>query len=238
MTTILTAGDKNLNVVHFCWPIVDWCNYSCSYCCAADKMVDKFDKNTSPSKHKLVLAQLKKMKSPFTMEIVGGEPTLHPHLVEIVKELDKMEYCKVIEIITNLSKPLKYFERFNVPDLVKTNIIASYHPEYHNEKFMKKVIAMSNWTNLEVSVDISIPDDITQWDMVDRVIEELLTNKIECCFNFLYATRTWTPNYPDAVYKRFLEPFKDQTEIEYKFGDGTTRMVREEEIFKDMSVLL
>lgn len=230
MPTIIKAGNKNHRSLHFSWFFVNWCNYNCSYCYAHDQMVERFDKETSPSKHRVVLQRLGMMNIPFTIELVGGEPTLHPHIVEVVSLLSGMEHCKNIELVTNLSRPLLFFEKFNKPN-DKLSIVASYHPEYHNEEFIAKAKVMSEW-GIDFSVDVSIPDDPSLWNQVEQVIEELEGDGVECCFTFLYANSHWTPNYPDGVYDRFLARFKDQVDVEYEFDDGTVRRIREEEILE------
>ena len=60
---------------------------------------------------KLVVKSLasKQIKDRFVVEMLGGEPTLHPDLYDIIDALHEIEQCKRVELITNLAKPVKYF---------------------------------------------------------------------------------------------------------------------------------
>ena len=78
---------------------------------------------------------------PFDIEVEGGEPTLHPDILTILQTLNKIDKCQKIQLITNIVKPLSFFEQLDKPEYNKLEIAPSYHPEYHKkDKYVKKLI--------------------------------------------------------------------------------------------------
>ena len=130
---VVQAGDPNNKVIQFEWFLTNWCNFKCSYCSEATNMVESFSKSTSAGKYKLVLVRLKKLEHPFTVELIGGEPTLHPNISNILKELGSIDNCKRIQIATNLSRSVSFYKQIAHP---KVSLIASYHPEHHAVDFI------------------------------------------------------------------------------------------------------
>lgn len=98
------------------------CNQSCSYCFF----------HCSPKNHEFVSDEVldtlaKKMveyKKPVDLTLLGGEPTLHPKLKEIIDRFSHVPNISNIEIHTNGRKSLK--------SIIKKGVIVvfSIHPEY------------------------------------------------------------------------------------------------------------
>ena len=139
---VVNAGIKGYDHLHFGWFMVDWCNYNCSYCSTAELMRETYSKIDSNGKHKLVIERLKRMEGAFNIDLYGGEPTLHPDFDEILSALVKIDNCKAVEIKTNLSRSLAFYQRIQPHDKVKVS--ASYHPEYHSQAFIDKCIALAS----------------------------------------------------------------------------------------------
>lgn len=70
--------------------VIRRCNLSCAYC-------NEFDEDSDPLDIKLLKARAKKLKElgTFVINLTGGEPTLNPHLPELIR------YCR---------KDLKFFK--------------------------------------------------------------------------------------------------------------------------------
>lgn len=98
------------------------CNQSCSYC---------FN-HCSPKNHEFISDEVldtlaKKIveyKKPVGLTLLGGEPTLHPKLKEMVDKFSPIPNISNIEIHTNGRKSLK--------SIIKKGVIVvfSIHPEY------------------------------------------------------------------------------------------------------------
>lgn len=87
---------------------------------------------------KMVLKKLNNIQEPVEMTLLGGEPTLHPDFHELIAELHQMEQVKKIDIITNF-RPTVEFWRPLIPFRDKLEIVMSFHVEYAQRTFFKKI---------------------------------------------------------------------------------------------------
>jgi MoaA/NifB/PqqE/SkfB family radical SAM enzyme len=71
------------------------CNLSCTYCF-------EFDKSSTPVPYDVLEQRIRKLKELRTWVVclIGGEPTLHPDLVKVVRRLREMRFPRR-QIITN-----------------------------------------------------------------------------------------------------------------------------------------
>ena len=218
MNTVITAGYPDYNTIHFEWFLVDWCNFKCSYCSSAEVMAEKYSKRTSPGKYKLVLLQLSKLDTDFEMDLFGGEPTLHPEFENIVSALDSMPNCKLIEVKTNLSKPLYFFE--SVCKYNKIKLSASYHAEYYDKKFLDKCIALKDY-NFYVHINLS--DKPEHWPQILDMIEQFNINGVKYDLNPLWSTPSNVITYTEEFYNTFeplLSKVADKTTYRFQTVDG------------------
>ena len=88
MNNVLNAGFKNRNLLTFSWDIIKVCQYRCDYCYAFDILEKKMDKRLI-NLYKLILLKLKKVKYDFNVELLGGEPTMHPKIEDILRTLQR-----------------------------------------------------------------------------------------------------------------------------------------------------
>jgi len=234
MKNIVSCGDKEYQLITFDWEFVDSCNYACSYCAAADWMKPKFTKSSSPAKHKIVLARLSQVRTPFALELQGGEPTLHPHLFDVVSEAIQMEFCKTVDITTNLSRPLSFYKRFDVPLYKGLELTASYHPEYATDAYVEKCVAISQFQFPKFSINFNVPDKKEHWDRALEVIEIFREHNIKHTLNLIFATDFYTPEYTKEGLALF-EPYIQETaldEVPFHFSDGSTELLTEPEILR------
>lgn len=236
---VIRAGNPNYDMFLFTWVLTNWCNYSCTYCCEQGMMVDKWAKQDSISNYKLTLSKLKRFDKPFHVELYGGEPTLHPNLLEILHTLKSIDNCKIVQIITNLSRPLAYFEQMNVPELHDVGIMASFHSEYYDTDFITKAKAINAMEHLHFRVTVNLSDDPAHWPLILDLIKQLDENNIEYGLHFLYDTATWKSNYTEEFYKLFQPLQKNlfqgkQVQIHsYEFEDGTVQHLTDLEVFEN-----
>lgn len=215
---ISNAGIKGYNRLHFEWFLVNWCNFKCSYCNAADRMVEKYSKETSPSKFQLVLARLARVDMDFEIDLFGGEPTLHPNFIEIITTLANMPQCKLIEIKTNLSKPLHFLEQTLVNE--KVRLAASYHAQYYNEEFLKKCIALRD-NNFYCHINLS--DNPKDWPQIIEMIDKFDENGVKYDLNILLSTPAYTVKYSDEFYSLFenrIASIADKATYRLQYADG------------------
>ena len=140
-----------------CWTLHDFCNYRCSYCPPG---LNGGNRRHIKFEHvKKLYTNLKSKLSSDTKIIIafsGGEPTLHPEFIEIVKYL-RENGCEVT-MTSNSGRGLEWWKEIE-PYL--THMVFSYHPEFTKfDKFYEKVEYLSQhcWINVDIMMD---PD---HWD--------------------------------------------------------------------------
>ena len=228
---ILNSGNRLHRIIHFEWYLVDFCNYKCSYCNAINKNVDQFSKQTSPSKYKLVLQRLKMLNTPFEVDLYGGEPTLHPEILSILDELSKMDNCKLVEIKTNLSKPLYFLKKLLIHDKIK--LAASYHAEYYNQEFLKKCIALKDY-NFYCHVNLS--DKKEHWPTILNLLNQLDEEKVRYDLNVLLSTPEYDVQYDEEFSNTFNQKLKnisDKTKYRFEFINGEIRDITSYEAYSN-----
>jgi organic radical activating enzyme len=200
---IINTGYKDYDHLHFSWFLVDWCNYACTYCSVAERMRETYSKEESHSQYKLVLERLSRIDSMFDMDIYGGEPTLHPNINEILENLVNNPFCRNIEIKTNLSRSVIFYNSlFEHP---KISISASYHFDHHNQQFIDKCIELKEHN---FSCHISMPDQLKHWQQVLDMIQVFEEHGVKYDANLLFSTPSYTVNYTDEFYKKFSHALK------------------------------
>ena len=210
---VTAAGTKGYDVIAFSWDIIDICQYKCSYCAAVDFNKHLFDKNDRVAyKNVLKRLNMNNFKYPFQIELIGGEPTLHPELPAILEGLSSIDHCIRVELITNLAKPEPFFAQFNDPKYSKVVVSPSYHPEYYTQKFLDKCLAINNYKHIRVIPIVNLSDEEKNWKDTVELLKKFDEHKIRFGLNFLIEipgeNRTesfFKPNYTPEFYEYFKE---------------------------------
>lgn len=208
---VCEAGDPNYNTLTFSWDLVDVCQYNCSYCASMNFNLNTF--KHSPNlrnswKNVIKLLSLNSIKNNFFVELLGGEPTLHPDIYEIVEELCKIDRCIQVELITNLAKPISFYQKFNKEEFNKVCITPSFHPEYYKHIFVEKIIQLSKLEYINIFPNINLSDDKSKWELTRNVIFELQQNGVNVGVNILQDVNNgpvgnWSNTYTDEFYEYF-----------------------------------
>ena len=227
--SVISAGNREYDILFFSWLLTNWCNYKCSYCYSEGSLVEKFSKmDYRDSKHKLVLTRLRALAADFKVDFGGGETTIHPYLDNILYELINMERCKSVLINTNLSRSLRYFQK--LPKHDKVILSASYHAEHHNEQFIEKCIALKD-NNFYCHINLS--DRPEHWQNTLDLINTVKHHGVNYGFNVLYSTPFRTINYTPEFYDTFRDlDGASQMTYQYTFSDGTTEDLSSMEIYE------
>lgn len=123
---------EKLNVINILVMFIDKCNFSCVYC-YNDKPRSNMQINTAQLIDFIKTVQ-KQTTKHIIVQLIGGEPTLHPNILEFCK------YCKFanvdVQIFTNFSLSNQLYL-----DLLDLNVelIASWHYQYDIDAFLKNV---------------------------------------------------------------------------------------------------
>ena len=215
-------GNHNYDIIHFSWTLIDYCNYSCYYCSEKHKLVDD-SRNKTISTHQLIIQRLKRFDKPFNIDLFGGEPTLHPNLPKIIDDLIQIELCRVVNIITNLSRPIAYFEKINEKKSDKVFVLASFHLEYFNDGFIEKIIKINNMQHISLEVIVNLTEKSEDWPTIVNFIEILKKNNIKYLLHSLQNTRLWSVEYKQEFFDTFKPLEYKIPGYEFEYEDGTIK---------------
>jgi len=88
-----------IEIVHLDLNIVEHCNFSCANCSHLSPLHKPW--NMSLDEIERDLAAVKSFLKPRNVNIVGGEPTLHPEIIRIMHLLKRMRIDEQTHLITN-----------------------------------------------------------------------------------------------------------------------------------------
>jgi hypothetical protein len=199
-------------------------------------MVDHF-KEITYSDYKVPLQRLKMLIDPFDIELAGGEPTLHPELINIVDTLTHIEACNKVAITTNLSRSLDfYLKLISRAETSKLCISGSFHPEYHkdNSTFIEKAIALSSKDIVFIG-DLILTDREEYWDSIIDTYNKLSENDIKIGYSVLHSVPAHKAVYSDEFYKVFSNIMDSSSsegmEIRYEFDSGSIEYINYVDIY-------
>ena len=132
---------------HVTWECTNVCNFSCSYCWPdLHSGTHRWPNEEKTSKLVNYLKNFSDNKI-ITLDIMGGEPTLWPHLEDFCNNVGS--FCKVY-FSTNGSRTARYWNNFNAP---LNELYFSFHPEQSDpEIFLKNVEITSKKYHVSVYI--------------------------------------------------------------------------------------
>lgn len=218
MSSITAAGNLDYNIVTFSWDLLDVCNYKCSYCSAKEFNKHTFIGNKlylNAWKQVIKLLNMHRLRTEFTLELLGGEPSLHPDIVEIINKVCRIENCRQIELTTNLSKSESFFRSLDIHDNNKLDIVASYHPEYYKETFFNKIVNLQSCDYITVTPLINLSPDKNTWSKTTDLIHKFIDNGVSVGCNLLheFPGNDFKPVYTTEFWDIF-EPLIKKYEID------------------------
>ena len=148
------------------WTLTNVCNYRCPYC--PDGLNSGTRKDITLVHVQKLFNEIKKNISAdrkIIFAFSGGEPTVHPEFLEIVKFL-RENGCEVT-MTTNGTRPLQWWKEI---EPYVSNFVISVHPEYTDiNKLVQKVEYLKDycWMNLDLMMDPN------QWDKIVGYGEQL-----------------------------------------------------------------
>ena len=132
------------------------CNYDCSYCISHDINHPYLKKSSDEIIEALNFIFKQYLNKKIKLRILGGEPFVYKHFLNLVNELSNNDFLQIV-IITNLSISEKTLHKLKVCKNIF--ISSSYHPEYSNNKdFVNKMKYLQN-NGFKTSCSVSIHPD-------------------------------------------------------------------------------
>jgi organic radical activating enzyme len=155
------------------------CNYKCYYCTSNRNNDNPIVKLNTTNINKIINTSRKYAKKPVKLYIVGGEPTVYPHLLDMVNDICKeLKQDDLIEVQSNLAKNIKWIEKFtnNINDLSKFRFSASYHNTQckNFKEFIEKCKFLKEKNILgTIAVMYNIMKDVTSnWFIFNKLFED------------------------------------------------------------------
>lgn len=220
---VIEAGIKGFNKKTFSWNLIDVCNQKCSYCYEgyghnATRPKSTFFKDIKQQNNYLDTLTILRLKTigTFDVDIIGGEPTLHPHLLNILQELTENKNCDDISLITNLSKPIKYFKTINDLKSDKLIICPSLHFEYYSDELIQKCVDINEFENITIIPIIMVHDDIKHYNNIIKTLKIFKEKGIKYTISFLSSVPYYDINY-NTDYVKKIEKFASNDVLKFNF---------------------
>ena len=174
------------NLINFSLFINTVCQLKCPYCYA--RAIKKWNQILSLHDCKGIINHLKHSKD-FRISILGGEPTLHRNLNQILSELISLENCKEIEIFTNGLKLV------SLPKSDKIKLFISYHGLYES------TVKAYEFYSKSFKTMICVPDYYNS----EKIINYIDRNKIDFHVQYIVADEIKTPELVSSNdYDKFI----------------------------------
>lgn len=129
------------------WLRIEWnlgkrCNYDCSYCGSDihDRVSSHIDLSIVDKTTQKIFALASQQNKECRISLTGGEPFVHPKIIDILKTIKKNKIDK-ISVTTNGSVPLSKYEQ-SIPYI--DYYIFSYHFEFaYHDKIINTIVELN-----------------------------------------------------------------------------------------------
>lgn len=158
------------------------CNQHCIYCYARDGM--KWDTISNIDNIKRELSLLRDFPKSI-ISLIGGEPTLHPKFIEILKYVKGFHH--ELHVYTNGTT--KFFNEIDIELLKNFTWTFSYHGiETDDNIFFKNI---RNLIERDINVELTIPAQ----NMNENILEFSKELNIDTVITFIHDTKNKDYNY-------------------------------------------
>ncbi len=173
MEKIIKIQNKKSDTLDLEYVLGNVCNYKCHYCFPGSNEGNYRwpDVNLVTNNIKKLCRYYSSYKSKFHLKLVGGEPTLWPELITLVKEL-KNNFDIKISLSTNASRTLRYWDE--IADYFD-DIMISVHHQYADLDHIIHVANLIYEKNTSV-LAVNVLMDPTQWSECVRIVDYLYQN--------------------------------------------------------------
>lgn len=212
------------------WDLLTKCNFHCSYCYSIKdyEQSGQWNKIDNFENQRLIIDAISLAKYPVFLGLLGGEPTLHPGLLEILdliknkilpKNKDNRLYITT-NGSTNIFKKIQY-----IPNVF---FLWSIHLEFKDRygKNFSKIfdnIKMMRDRGFKNRVNFMLVPDPKYYEDLHFIYNELLKLNVQIHPHFLYKNQLENAELYDYP-KEFFDEFKDFKDVKgnfiYETDDG------------------
>ena len=149
--TLLKNVPKNDKYFLVQWLIMSECNYNCSYCFGHSGMDNILFTSLDKLKHAVDLI-FSLNKKNYIIELIGGEITFHPNLIELIDYIQNYNKSVFLHLVSNGSKNIDYFDKLLSSIKIPAEFKISIHIEYSNIEHIKQLIMTFNKHNININI--------------------------------------------------------------------------------------
>lgn len=198
------------------WLITDMCNYRCSYC-FGQKPIDK-TKLVSLDKLKIAVDNIMSLNRPiYDFVFSGGEPTIHPNLIDLIHYIDKNAKSRLnkITIITNGSRTGNFYDKLaEIAQHINLNLVISIHTDHVDINHIYDLIKLlAN----DIYIGFNLMFHPNKFEFVKEIYSELMALRKEFPFSMNIKTLREPPDFsqPDSRYTDELFAWQYAARDEY-----------------------
>lgn len=198
------------------WDIFNMCNYNCSYCFM--RPTSAWNKISNWQQQKLLISQLANTEVNVNIDLIGGEPTMHPKYVEFISLLHDALYDsstgilkgKITTVTNNTNNKLLQVSS----DISKNlELILSFHCEEANvDDFLRNIDLLQNHRYKSIFVSIMLHFNVNYKEKIQSLVNKLIEKNI--LFDFTYIVIN---NSLAKVNEQYYRYFLNQTKLEKKY---------------------
>ncbi len=139
------------------WKLHNVCNYDCSFCGDENKIGDQRWHDISVYKNvvKKLMTQAEKENKFIWFQLTGGEPTLYPHLVELLSYIKENGHR--VAIISNGSRTIRYWQEFAEKKLLDILFLTHHTEQDIDESHSIKIANLFHDTPTDVRIQVTAP---------------------------------------------------------------------------------
>jgi hypothetical protein len=183
MSDVVSSGvfaPERRDVLSVLWAITKGCNFKCSYC-----VYNKELKHTQYSSKEELLRAAKLLvrlgRPGYQITLYGGEPTVHPHFLDLLEYLLTSGAPIAARVFTNGSRSAKFFERMaSIAKGKKFGAIFSLHPDFVNFDTFKRGVEITAAADIPTAVGLMFVP--SRRDEQRRYIDEFLELRMKVPF--------------------------------------------------------
>lgn len=204
---------KNEKCIHF---ELTWrCNYHCEYCVENNWRIEKGTDNLDASDEVVdgFLSFVSALKERTAFMLMGGEVFMHKRFFEVADTILKNGHD--LEIITNFSFPIDYYERLIAMNTKNANLkfsISLHISQVKIEEFMNKLHLLkeklNGCKNVYYEVDtVMLPNNFNYLKELAKEFEE----KFDIPLYFQNLRLTKNQEHEESFYNQEIEQFMQNT---------------------------
>lgn len=200
------------------WSITAKCNYHCSYCSYFFSKAGLAIPDPGLADLLCAVDKLAAMQRPaYEFVLLGGEPTVSPHLPRLIAYMDEIlgDRLKQIVLVSNGSRGPEYFNQFApIGKRIYFQIMNSIHLETHTPE---KIYNLIQRLDPDLELNLLLMAHPEKLDLVREIYSELCVLRNSLPFHLVIHPLYQLPEFttPDPRYPEDFFSWRDEAQREF-----------------------